>query len=178
MGFILQFLQNYLNTIIWIAGLLLLIVLIINYAKLVGHNSIIREAMNRKRVKTTFNKNTSEVEEQNVDEVITPDTIRGYETRFNTTVSWYNVWIQFIPVFPLLGILGTVANLILIGSPSSMDDSIGLALYSTLYGLIVTIVLKGFVAVAPSKIIQDTEIMLDDYDKKFDTSIKLKNISE
>ena len=57
-----------------------------------------------------------------------------------------------------------------------MTGSLDTALYSTFFGLIWTIVLKGFVALGPSKAIQDTEIVLDDYDKKINNSYMQRNI--
>ncbi|MBO4514272.1 MAG: MotA/TolQ/ExbB proton channel family protein, partial [Lachnospiraceae bacterium] len=114
-----------------------------------------------------------------ISEAVTPDTIRDYEKSFNEVVSGYNACTQFIPLFPLLGILGTVSGLVEQLKAQNLDEmfkSLDVALTSTFWGLIVTIILKIFATVS-AKLIEDTEIVLDDYDKKFDNSVKLGNIT-
>ena len=69
--------------------------------------------MNRKNKETYLNAATGEVEEREKSEAVTPDTIRDYEKSFNEVVSGYNACTQFIPLFPLLGILGTVSGLVI-----------------------------------------------------------------
>ena len=100
---------------------------------------------------------------------ITPDTIRKYETEFNKKCSWHGVLVQFIPIFPLLGILGTVAGLMLqiqSNDITGMMDSLDVALTTTLFGLIFAIALKVIEALFPSRVIYDVEVMLEDFEKK------------
>ena len=59
---------------------------------------------------------------------------------------------------------------------NALYNSLDTALSSTFWGLIVAIGLK-VVATVSAKLIEDTEIILDDYDKKFDNSVKLGNIT-
>ncbi len=178
MAFI-NFMGKYMNWIIIIGGVAVLFFLIKNYVKLYNKKSFIHDAMHRKNKESYINANTGEVEERETKEAVTPDTIRDYEKSFNEVVSGYNACVQFIPLFPLLGILGTVAGLVFQVKSQNLDEmfnSLDMALTSTFCGLIVTIILK-IVATISAKLIEDTEIVLDDYDKKIDNSVKLGNIT-
>lgn len=176
---IVGFLGKYMNAIIILGGLVVLFFLIKNYIKLYTKKSFIHDAMNRKNKESYLNAKTGEVEEREKSEAVTPDTIRDYERAFNEVVSGYNACTQFIPLFPLLGILGTVSGLVMQLKAQDMEamfSSLDVALTSTFWGLIVTIFLK-ICATISAKLIEDTEIILDDYDKKFDNSVKLGNIT-
>ena len=173
------FLAKYMNGIIIIGGLIVLFFLIKNYIKLYTKKSFIHDAMNRKNKESYLNTTTGEVEERETSEAVTPDTIRDYEKSFNEVVSGYNACTQFIPLFPLLGILGTVSGLVVQLKAQNIDEmfsSLDVALTSTFWGLIVTVILKVCATVS-AKLIEDTEIVLDDYDKKIDNSVKLGNIT-
>lgn len=174
-----EFIGKYMNVVIIIGGLLVFFFLIKNYIKLYTKKSFIHDAMNRKNKESYLNANTGEVEEREKSEAVTPDTIRDYEKSFNEVVSGYNACTQFIPLFPLLGILGTVSGMVSqlrAQDLEKMFSSLDTALSSTFWGLIVTIFLK-IVATFSAKLIEDTEIILDDYDKKVDNSVKFGNIT-
>ncbi|MCR5461046.1 MAG: MotA/TolQ/ExbB proton channel family protein [Acetatifactor sp.] len=173
------FLGKYMNVIIIAGGVIVLFFLIKNYIKLYTKKSFIHDAMNRKNKETYLNASTGEVEEREKSEAVTPDTIRDYEKSFNEVVSGYNACTQFIPLFPLLGILGTVSGLLVQVKAQNIDEmfkSLDVALSSTFWGLIVTVILK-ICSTVSAKLIEDTEIVLDDYDKKIDNSVKLGNIT-
>ena len=174
-----EFIGDYMNVVIIIGGMLVFFFLIKNYIKLYTKKSFIHDAMNRKNKESYLNANTGEVEEREKSEAVTPDTIRDYEKSFNEVVSGYNACTQFIPLFPLLGILGTVSGMVSqlrAQDLEKMFSSLDIALSSTFWGLIVTIFLK-IVATFSAKLIEDTEIILDDYDKKVDNSVKFGNIT-
>jgi len=175
----LSFLSTNMNWIINGLGLIIIILLIGNYISLLSNRSQIEEATNRKVTNTFMNKKTMETHDEEAAGAVTPDTIRLYEKKFNGVCSFYNAISQMIPIFPLFGILGTVAGLISLMKTEgveAMTGSLDVALYSTFWGLIWTIGLKFFVAIGPSKAIQDTEIILDDYDKKVNNSYMQGNI--
>ena len=91
---------------------------------------------------------------------------------------------QLIPLFPLLGILGTVAGLIYqINSLSDASQfeglisSLNVSLYSTFWGLVFAIILKILDSLFPARIIYAIELLFEDYDKKLNNSIMLGNIT-
>lgn len=170
MGFLLEFISGYGTACIIIFGLVVAFLLLRNGIALSNQKGRIEEALKRRNYIYTLNADSREMEE-NEDESasITPDTIRKYETEFNVKCSWHGVLVQCIPVFPLLGILGTVAGLMLelqAGDIDAMMQSLDVALETTLWGLIFAILLKVIEAVFPARIISDVEVMLDDFDKK------------
>ena len=88
---------------------------------------------------------------------------------------------QLIPLFPLLGILGTVMGLmgqLAAGDISTMFHSLSGALNTTFVGLVCAIVLKLIDTLLPGKVIYDTEVKLDNYQKLLANSIQMNNISE
>lgn len=179
---ILSFIKSNINEIIILFGIIISVLLLSNGVKLSNHKSRIKEALERNNKQYRLNLTTREMEEnEDKDAAITPDTIRTYETNFNKACSVHNVLIQFIPIFPLLGILGTVTGLILevqSNDITSMMASLDTALTSTFYGLVFAIVLKGIEAVYPSRVINDVEIMLDDFDKKLSIAEMFQNFKD
>jgi len=166
----LEFISNYGTAGIIILGIVIAVCLLWNGVALSNQKSRIEEALKRRNYIYTLNAESKEMEE-NEDESasITPDTIRKYETEFNVKCSWHGVLVQCIPVFPLLGILGTVAGLMLQIQANGIDamlESLNVALDTTFWGLIFAILLKIMEAVFPSRVIYDVEVMLDDFDKK------------
>ncbi len=183
---VLGFISSYGSVFIIILAVFVLIRLIMLWVKLSVHQSHIEDALNSKRnLRTTINKKTHEISDETEEgEAVTPDTIRDYEKNFNQTCSKYEIYTQLIPLFPLFGILGTVAGLMLVvqqGDEAAIEnlvDGLGTALSTTFYGLVSAIVLKTVATLLPAKTIYDTDIMLSDYNKKLDNAIKLNNISE
>ena len=76
--------------------------------------------------------------------------------------------VQLIPVFPSMGILGTVVGLMMQISAEGiegMTGAIATALSSTLFALIMTIILKAYTALKISRIINETDIEFADNDR-------------
>ncbi len=166
----LEFISNYGTAGIIVLGIVIAILLLCSGVSLSNQKSRIEEALKRRNHVYTLNAESKEMEESEDESTsITPDTIRKYETEFNKKCSWHGVWVQCIPIFPLLGILGTVAGLMLQIRANGIDamlDSLNVALDTTFWGLIFAIMLKIIEAVFPSRVIYDVEVMLEDFEKK------------
>lgn len=182
MGLMLEFISNYGTGCIIILGLVVAVLLMRNGIALSNEKGRIEDALKRRNYIYTLNAESGEMEE-NEDESasITPDTIRKYETEFNKKCSWHGVLVQCIPVFPLFGILGTVAGLMLelqAGNIDAMMQSLDVALETTFWGLLFAILLKVVEAVFSARIISDVEVMLDDFDKKLNIAEMFQKFSE
>jgi len=182
MGLMLEFISKYGTACIVLLGMVIAIFLLWNGIALSNQKGRIEEALGRKNYTYTKNVVSKKLEEKEDESAaITPDTIRKYETEFNRKCSWHGVLVQCIPIFPLLGILGTVAGLILelqAGDIEAMMQSLDVALDTTLWGLVFAIVLKIIEAVFPSRIIYDVEVMLDDFDKKLNIAEMFQKLNE
>lgn len=73
---------------------------------------------------------------------ITPQTLEDIEAKKQSIVKWYTVYANITAIFPLLGILGTVASLITINGDDDMMDNLMIALGTTLLGVVCAIVCK------------------------------------
>lgn len=177
-----HFLSDYMNVGIVIAGIVLILLLVGNHISLINHHKQIHTIMNWKNRTSSLSKKTHEVVEDDQELRATPDDIRELETAFNKSCSWHEALAQLIPLFPLFGILGTVAGLILKLSPDSgssvLYESMNLALQSTFLGLVFAIILKFYDALGPSRTINETEIILGDYDKKVSTAAMFDKITD
>ena len=153
-----------------IAGIVLLGLMLNNHRKLLFQKERITELLDRRNKNYKKNRETYELEEEDDEKSsVTPDTIRRYESNFNDLCSWHNAFSQLIPIFPLLGVLGTVAGLMLNArgeSSTQLMDNLGVALNTTFFGLIAAIILKAYDSLGPSKTINDVDVMLDDFDRK------------
>ncbi len=182
MAEVLEGLTNKGNVVIVCLGLALLIAMYKNYTVLSRHKNQISELITRQNKKYRTNQDTRELEEiDDEDFSVTPDTIRKHENDFDRSNSWHNVFTQLIPVFPLMGVLGTVWGLIQqVGADSieKMLASLSTAMSTTFSGLIFAIGLKIFDAFWPSKAVNDVDIMLEDYYKKLDLAKMYEKNSE
>lgn len=180
MAGVLQIIKDNINIVIILFGVVLLTSILINGSKLSSHKTRIDEAVTRRNRKWGINPEDGAVFDiDDEDASITPDTIRQYEREFNKACAWHSVFSQLIPILPLMGIFGTVVGLMLESSATDLEGmmaSMDIALSSTFWGLIFAIVLKFADAVFPSRIIDDVEVMLDDYSKKLDLADMIQKI--
>ncbi len=177
---VLQIIKDNINLAILIFGIVLTALILYNGSKLSSHKNRIDEAVSRRNRKWGLDPaDGAVVVEEDEDASVTPDTIRQYERDFNKDCSLHSVLSQLIPIFPLLGILGTVAGLMLEVNAVNIEEmmaSIDTALSSTFFGLIFAILLKFIDAVFPSRVIEDVEVMLEDYSKKLDLADMIQKI--
>lgn len=136
----------------------------------------INELLTDKNIKYKKSRATHELIEESDEELIaSPERVSDYEKKFNELRSAHNVYIQIIPIFPLLGILGTVIGIIMNAGANTADDmlaSVNTALFTTLFGLLASIALKFYDAVKPSKTIYDAEILFDNYYRKYEIAVE------
>lgn len=100
---------------------------------------------------------------------------------FNVACSKYAVLGQLIPIFPLLGILGTVAGLILqVGAMDveTLTSALDTAMSSTLWGLIAAVILKLLDAFLVVPVMSKIEGELNEQERKFSDAIALRRFDE
>ena len=173
---LLQTFADYGVTIIIISAFIMFIFWICNALKLSSQKNDIKKMLEQNPKQYNLNGTLKTMEEKDDESVsITPDNIRQYETEFNKTCSVHSVLIQIIPIFPLLGILGTVAGLML--QIQEAETSLNFALETTFWGLVCAIIFKLLDAIFSSRIIYDVEVMLDDFYKKIDIAEMFENLN-
>ncbi len=170
----LKLISGFITPAIMVLMVLLLIAVILNYVKLRDHYFTISNALNGREVKKKVDSlgNVTETTRKTMSDV---DTIHSYENKYNGTKSVYETISQLIPVFPLMGILGTVAGLMAQTTASNSADIVGslnVALGSTFWGLIASIILKLVITLFNARVINSVDNMLDAYD----TTIRTRSI--
>lgn len=161
-----------------VSGVILFILLMINGIVLSNNKSRIKENLELDISEYSINLKEEKIERSgNHNNSLNPQAIRDCEKKFNEACTYHDIIIQLIPIFPLLGILGTVAGLMII-APAGVNaeadalkglyNGMGTALGTTLYGLIVSILLKFIDAVFSSRIINDVDVMIEDFNNKLE----------
>lgn len=181
MSWVLEMISKYGVHGITIVGVIMIIFVLKNWIRLSSQKGKIDDAINRKDKKAMINKKTQIIEEEVTGEVTAPERIREYEKEFNEMSASYQMLSQLVTLFPLFGILGTVAGLMLQVNAedfAGIRSSLNTALGTTFWGLVWAIGLKFLMAIAPARIVFETEAMLESYDKQFNNIIALKNITE
>lgn len=69
--------------------------------------------------------------------------LEDIEAKKQGIIKWYTVYANITAIFPLLGILGTVASLVTISGDDDMMDNLMVALGTTLIGVLCAIVCKA-----------------------------------
>lgn len=88
---------------------------------------------------------------------------------------------QIIPIFPLLGILGTVAGLIAqvqAQDAAQIYASLDTALVTTFAGLVAVIILKLVESLLVQKKINEIETVFNDYDIKYQDAVSIRSSEE
>ncbi|MCR5738244.1 MAG: MotA/TolQ/ExbB proton channel family protein [Lachnospiraceae bacterium] len=109
------------------------------------------------------------------------DTLNFLES-FNKIKAKYSMWGQMVPIFPLLGLLGTVIGLMMqlgqgIGTDGQLD-AMALSMTTTFCGLVVSIILKVFDALVVGKAINSRQLYFDAYESNYHMVIDKKTVEE
>lgn len=109
------------------------------------------------------------------------ETSYDLKDQFNKLCSSYATVSHLIPIFPLLGILGTVAGLYL--QVSTMDaaviyDALDTALSTTLLGLSAAVILKVTEALVVVKRINEIDAVFESYDIRYQDATLQKDFAE
>ncbi len=110
-----------------------------------------------------------------------PDTENWGETmdyihRFDEIELNYSVYAQFVPIFPLLGILGTVAGLIMqIDNVDMMREALAVSMGTTFLGLLAAIILRAFDAIWVSKKLNQTRMDFEHFEMNYQIALDNKN---
>lgn len=141
----------------------------------------IDKALNGTKFETVVNPDTLAVTKRALDATARTD-VYDMKKRFDELGSKFVRISQIIPVFPLVGILGTVAGLMLqVNAKTDANliyESLDTALSSTFWGLIFAIVLKMIVAIGIAPTINDIENMFSGNEKQFHDAIELGNLEQ
>lgn len=100
---------------------------------------------------------------------------------FDDLCAKYMTAAQLIPIFPLLGILGTVAGLIeqvRAQDASQIYASLDTALLTTFWGLIAAIILKVAETFLVQRQINEIEAVFNDYDIKYQDATDIRESEE
>lgn len=164
------------NWIIIAFGTAVMIVLLRNGLKLSDRKNRIDEELSQNERKTTIDSENHTLSEEISEKRVSDynlDKIRKFKKEFNNLCSKHSAVSQLIPVFPLLGVFGTVWGLmkqVQAGDVEAMLSSLDTALTTTIWGLLFAIVLKVTDALFPSRIISDAEVLFDDFETKIENT--------
>jgi len=170
-GFISMFFSDPVS--LWINGIIIvlaviIVILICNIIRKLKENDLgLMSISNGKRMRR-------EIEADATMRVISgtsidPRDMNGLKKEFDQICVNFETVSQLIPIFPSLGILGTVAGLMLqikAEGLQEMTDSIGLALSTTMLALLFTVFLKFVAAVSVSRRINELDVKYRDYDRE------------
>lgn len=109
--------------------------------------------------------------------VIDWEDVLGYIEIFNKIKAKYSMWEQFIPIFPLLGLLGTVMGLIEAMHSGFETSDMSLALTSTFAGLVAAIALKVIDALLTGKAIQEKQFYFDTFEMNYHMVVDKKTVA-
>ena len=105
---------------------------------------------------------------QKTPDAYTWEEILEYKEEYNKIQLIYQTFEQFVPIFPLLGILGTVAGLIQqLDHIDQMRDALAVSMSTTFLGLIAAVVLKFVDAILVSKNVNSMEMYFDTFEQNY-----------
>ena len=98
------------------------------------------------------------------------DELRKNKEAFKQHMIDYRMYQQYIPIFPLLGILGTVSGLIGQLATGFKQEGLATSMNTTFWGLICAIVLKFVDAKFISRIVNAEELYYESNEEKYQIS--------
>ncbi|MCQ2402017.1 MAG: MotA/TolQ/ExbB proton channel family protein [Lachnospiraceae bacterium] len=109
------------------------------------------------------------------------DDVNTFKGEYSDICAEYSTCASLVPVFPLLGILGTVAGLILqveTQDVGAIFSALNTALSSTLYGLLAAIILKAFESFAIASKMNHIDADLENFELIFNTAVAYRRLDE
>lgn len=109
------------------------------------------------------------------------DDVNTFKGDYSDICAKYSTLASLVPVFPLMGILGTVAGLILQVETQNVDvifAALNTAMSSTLYGLLAAIILKAVEAICISSKINRIDADLENFELIFNTAVAYRRLDE
>lgn len=178
---LLNVISSSIDGFIIVLGVAMLGGMIVIAGKLANHKHMIEVELNGRLTETVVDPDTLSVTKKKA-EPVERGTVYKMKREFDGICTWYLRLSQIIPVFPLLGILGTVAGLMMqVNAQADVQliyTSLDTALSSTLYGLIAAIVLKVLTALWHVPSINAIENIYSDYDREFHDAIDMGNLEK
>ncbi|MBQ0145728.1 MAG: MotA/TolQ/ExbB proton channel family protein [Lachnospiraceae bacterium] len=174
---VMETIGNVINPVIWIAGIVVLIILIIISNQLKELKKKVEDHIQGNKGRVYRNQKTLDLKQRETAIAKREDTY-PLRKNFDELCAKYLTVAQMIPVFPLLGILGTVAGLIAqvqAADAAEIYASLDVALTTTFWGLVAAIVLKVVETWLVQREINDIETIFNDYDIKYQDAVDIRD---
>ena len=136
-----------------------------------GVNKINREIDEKKKKRRRVQYTQDGV--QTISDAYTWAEVLGDLKEFSKPQIAYSIAEQLIPIFPLLGILGTVTGLIMqlqSGDLTALKEAMGTSMWTTFWGLLAAIALRLADAIFVSKKVTELELYFDMYEQEYQIS--------
>lgn len=176
----LEFIKTNINMIINVSGVALFAALWFIATRLSSNKRDVKNAKKGVKRDSVYNTETESMEGKEEYHKPELEVMREKSGAFYKTCAWYETFAQLVAIFPLMGILGTVAALMLLTNNNAEIEelyaNLGVALGSTLWGMLWSIVLKLFTALYPSRVINEVENELEDFTKMYANAELKKNL--
>ena len=177
---IFDFIGKAINPVIAVLGAGVLVCLLVISGKLGELGEKVKQEFQGSGGKVYRNRKTLDLKQRDT-ALAKRDETYPLRKSFDELCAKYLTVAQIIPVFPLLGILGTVSGLIAQVSAqdaSQIYASLDTALSTTFWGLVATILLKVVETLLVQKKINEIETEFNDYDIKYQDAALLRDAEE
>ena len=177
---VMETIGNIINPVIWVLGVAVLIALILISNQLKELGKKVDEQIQGNKGKVYRNQKTLDLKQRDTAIAKREDT---YPLRksFDELCARYLTIAQMIPVFPLLGILGTVAGLIAqvqASDAAQIYASLDTALTTTFWGILAAIILQVVETWLVQKEINSIETVFNDYDIKYQDAVDIRDSAD